>query len=221
VTTEPRTRRDEQAQQTRVRIVDAALEVYGRLGAARATTKEIALTAGVAQGLLYHYFRSKEELLEAVLERHSFLPKLRAILEDAAGRPAAEVMREVATQFAGVLREKEAIVDMFLGEGRRVPEVRSARTRLMGEGLRLFADYMGGRVAAGELRPHRIDVTARALMSAVLIMHVTDSLDPGAIDSLIDILLGGIRSPEAGPGEAPRQAAPAADDLSSNRRGLA
>ena len=48
------------------RILEAARTAFARLGVDRATVRDIADEAGVAQGLLYNYFRSKDELLRAI-----------------------------------------------------------------------------------------------------------------------------------------------------------
>ena len=53
----------------RDRLERAALRVFARLGYRRATVRDVAAEAGVAVGLLYHYFRGKEALLLAVFER--------------------------------------------------------------------------------------------------------------------------------------------------------
>src|SRR5207247_9265256 len=47
-------------------ILDAAVRVFGRKGYYTSRVGDIAEEAGVAHGLLYHYFRSKEELLETI-----------------------------------------------------------------------------------------------------------------------------------------------------------
>lgn len=47
---------------TRQRIVDAALLVSAREGFAKATTDQIAKRAGVSEGIIYHYFKSKYDL---------------------------------------------------------------------------------------------------------------------------------------------------------------
>jgi AcrR family transcriptional regulator len=49
----------------RARIREAALEHFARDGYDRATTRAIAKTAGVSQGLLRHHYGSKEALREA------------------------------------------------------------------------------------------------------------------------------------------------------------
>lgn len=51
------------------RLVRAALVVFARKGYTTATVADIAREAGVAQGLLYRYFDSKQALLLGVFER--------------------------------------------------------------------------------------------------------------------------------------------------------
>jgi TetR/AcrR family fatty acid metabolism transcriptional regulator len=47
-------------------ILNAAVRVFARKGYHASRVSDIAEEAGVAHGLLYHYFRSKEELLETI-----------------------------------------------------------------------------------------------------------------------------------------------------------
>jgi TetR/AcrR family fatty acid metabolism transcriptional regulator len=47
-------------------ILDAAVRVFAKKGYHASRVGDIAEEAGVAHGLLYHYFRSKEELLETI-----------------------------------------------------------------------------------------------------------------------------------------------------------
>src|SRR4029453_9176360 len=91
--------RREHAEARRLQLIDTALDVFAAKGLEAATIKDLSDAAGVAQGLLYQYFRSKEELLEAVLQRHYFLPEIRRITSPDRDRPAAEVLLEVALGF--------------------------------------------------------------------------------------------------------------------------
>jgi TetR/AcrR family transcriptional regulator, fatty acid metabolism regulator protein len=73
----------------RRQILDAAIRVFARQGFHSCRVSDIADEAGVAYGLVYHYFRSKEEVMnELFTERWSLL--LAAIAEvdqtDASGR---------------------------------------------------------------------------------------------------------------------------------------
>ncbi len=56
-------------EKTRAAILDAAMNEFAREGVAGARTDEIARAAGVNKALLYYYFRDKETLYGAVLDR--------------------------------------------------------------------------------------------------------------------------------------------------------
>ena len=58
----------ERADQTRARILDAAVRQFSANGLAGARTEQIAEEAGVNKALLYYYFKSKEDLYAAALE---------------------------------------------------------------------------------------------------------------------------------------------------------
>lgn len=58
-----------QAQATRDRIVEAAIEVYTEVGISAATMREIGLRADVAPGTLRHHFGSRVELDRAMVDR--------------------------------------------------------------------------------------------------------------------------------------------------------
>ena len=54
----------------RQQILDAAREVFTERGFARATTAEIARTAGIAEGTIYNYFGSKRDLFTELVKSH-------------------------------------------------------------------------------------------------------------------------------------------------------
>jgi TetR/AcrR family transcriptional regulator, fatty acid metabolism regulator protein len=80
----------------RRQILDAAVRVFARQGFHATRVSDIADEAGVAYGLVYHYFRSKDEVLgELFVERWSLL--LAAIEEaDRAGGSHRERLAAVA-----------------------------------------------------------------------------------------------------------------------------
>jgi AcrR family transcriptional regulator len=57
------------AEETRERILDAALKLFRERGFDATTMRDIAAAAGVATGAAYYYFRSKEELVMAFYVR--------------------------------------------------------------------------------------------------------------------------------------------------------
>jgi AcrR family transcriptional regulator len=64
-------------------ILDAAVRSFARKGYHTCRVGDIAEEAGVAHGLLYHYFRSKEELLETIFREtwRDVLDAVRAVEE--------------------------------------------------------------------------------------------------------------------------------------------
>ena len=54
------------SEETRDRIVKAAISVFGQVGYDAAAMSEVAIQAGVAKGTLYLYFPSKEKLFEEI-----------------------------------------------------------------------------------------------------------------------------------------------------------
>ena len=106
------TSRQRQAAARREQILATALGLFASQGFDATSTKQIAKEAGIAEGLIFHYFPTKASLLAAILEdrlegRRAFRRELRPLLEDAADRPASEVMRAVASGWLATLRRDE------------------------------------------------------------------------------------------------------------------
>ncbi|MFV9506239.1 MAG: TetR/AcrR family transcriptional regulator [Oscillochloridaceae bacterium umkhey_bin13] len=110
----PRTAAQNQAlrDESRERIVEAALQLFAEHGYERTSVKQIAATAGVAQGLLYSHFVSKEALLRAIFEQ-SVADVQESFARAAAGQ-GSPVERQVRAAFA-VLQEREAFWRLSYG----------------------------------------------------------------------------------------------------------
>ena len=82
----------------RRQILDAAVRVFARQGFHTCRVADIADEAGVAYGLVYHYFRSKEEVLDTLFtERWDIL--LQVIRDtDAEDWPARDKLRAIENQ---------------------------------------------------------------------------------------------------------------------------
>ena len=69
------------AEEKRRVILDAAVRVFARKGFHASRVGDIAEEAGVAHGLLYHYFSSKDEVLETIFREHwtALLERIHAV----------------------------------------------------------------------------------------------------------------------------------------------
>ncbi|CAH8768097.1 TetR/AcrR family transcriptional regulator [Paenibacillus dendritiformis] len=60
-----------QAEERRNEILDAADELFGQKGFDGTSTNDILEKVGIARGTLYHHFKSKEDIMDALIERYS------------------------------------------------------------------------------------------------------------------------------------------------------
>jgi AcrR family transcriptional regulator len=119
----------------RRQILDAAIRVFARQGFHACRVSDIANEAGVAYGLVYHYFNSKEQVLnELFVERWSLL--LAAIEEiDAQPTPPREKLDAVAGFIIESYRRDPELMKVIIVEVTRaansfgrthLPEIRQA-----------------------------------------------------------------------------------------------
>jgi AcrR family transcriptional regulator len=188
------TGRRAQAQWRREQLLDAALATFVDKGIDGATVKDITAAAGVTQGLLYHYFDDKDALVQTLLAERGFLPELRRLLANPHDRPAEVVLPALAAGFRRLLADHAELVALFFAAGRANPAVRAGLREFVAQGQQLLADYLGARVAAGELRPHDTRTAAQLLLSTVALGQVTGTdTDPTAV---VEVLLHGLTAPD-------------------------
>jgi AcrR family transcriptional regulator len=164
-------------QSTRERIVDAAAQVMRTQGLARATTKEIARSAGCSEALLYKHFRAKEDLFLAVLQERlpGDLPHLLATLAGEAGRnTVAGNLERVAHAAITFYDESFPIAASIFSELRLLDGYRTAmRERDAGPqtvniGL---AAYLRAEQALGRVRPDADPEAVAALLLGACLQH--------------------------------------------------
>ena len=192
--------RARQAAERRLQLMTSALALFAEKGFDKTSMKDLAAAAGVAPGLAYHYFRSKEELLYAALEEQSFLPELRRRLPTAPDRPAAAVLPELAASFHALLLERDSLLRVVARESQTDPRMAAALQRVIEGAAGLLRAYLDARVAAGELRPHDTDVTARTLFQTIVMLRLTRTPAEGFLPTFVETLLRGIAAPDRATG---------------------
>ena len=104
-------------------LLEAAVRVFSRKGFRAARVGDIAEEAGVAHGLLYHYFRSKDEVLETIFRETWQL--LQADIEriEASGVPLREQLRRFARIYLGSWLMTPELIGVLVREVARSPSV--------------------------------------------------------------------------------------------------
>ena len=106
-------------------LLEAAIVVFARKGFHASRVGDIAVEAGVAHGLLYHYFRSKDEVLETIAGET--WRRLRADTEgiEASGAPLEEQLRRFARIYLGSWLVSPDLIRVLVCEIGRSPQVDS------------------------------------------------------------------------------------------------
>jgi len=109
----------------RTLILDAAVRVFARSGYHGARVGDIATEAGVAHGLLYHYFTSKEQVLETVFRENfgELLGRFRAV--EAADEPAGDKLEGIAKILLRTWRNNPDLVTVMVREVARSPQLQA------------------------------------------------------------------------------------------------
>jgi TetR/AcrR family transcriptional regulator, fatty acid metabolism regulator protein len=111
------------AEEKRRTILDAAARVFARKGFHTSRVGDIAEEAGVAHGLLYHYFSSKDEVLETIFREHWTTLLERVHEAEQTGDDPIEQLRGIAAaMFEGWLNEPD-VVRVVVREIARTEEI--------------------------------------------------------------------------------------------------
>jgi TetR/AcrR family transcriptional regulator, fatty acid metabolism regulator protein len=132
-------------------ILAAAVHTFARNGYHATRVGDIAEEAGVAYGLVYHYFSSKEDLLETIF-RESWTELLDAIRSvEESEQPATEQIRQVTAILLRSWRRRPDLVRVLVREVARSPEVQR-RVDEIGEMFSAIERIVARGQAEGEFR---------------------------------------------------------------------
>ena len=188
-------------------ILDAAVRVFARKGFHAARVGDIATEAGVAHGLLYHYFASKDELLETVFREAwgELLDAMRTI--EQTGEPASEQLRKVCAILLRTWRHSPELVTVLVREIARSGELQN-RIGDVREVLRVIERIVGRGQAEGEFRaeldPRLVATIVYGALEEILTAWVLGELPDGdeeitqAERAVVDVLVGGLHRVTAG-----------------------
>jgi len=104
-------------------ILRAAITVFARSGYHTSRVADVAKEAGVAYGLVYHYFGSKDDLLKQIFRR-TWSRMLAAVKEvEEEGAPARDQLAAVARVVLGAWQADPDLVRVLVREVARSPQL--------------------------------------------------------------------------------------------------
>jgi AcrR family transcriptional regulator len=157
----------------RRQIIDGACRVFLQRGFDAASMGEIAREAGVSKGTLYVYFKSKEELFEAIVEEQRGLQGEQIFTFDDNDRDAEAVLTRLGDAFVRFMCRPGGISPLrtVIAIADRMPEL-GAKFYQFGPalGISTLKAYLEHQVAAGVLKPHDCEVVAAQFIDSCLSM---------------------------------------------------
>jgi AcrR family transcriptional regulator len=164
MSTSPDPIREQLVEARRNQILDAAAAVFAEKGFHRATTKEIARTAGVSEGTIYNYFDSKADLLIGIMTRLAELEHLDQELADALQSDARDFLVAIFRQRMGLVQQRDEIIQAIMPEILVNPALRERfRQQFLQPTVMLFEQYIQARVELGHIRPLNVPLAVRAV----------------------------------------------------------
>ena len=187
-------------------ILAAAVRVFATKGYHTSRVGDIAEEAGIAHGLLYHYFGSKEEVLQTVFrENWSQLLEVLARIETS-DEPPVEQLEAIAKVLLRSWRDQPDLVRVMVREVARSPQLQGQVDEIRGAFLVIQRVIERGQ-ADGSFRP---EVDARLAswifyggLEELLTGWVLGQLPDGdeevarAEQTVVELLCGGLTRADA------------------------
>jgi len=187
----------------RRQLLAAAVRVFARSGYHGARVGDIAREAGVAHGLLYHYFASKEDVLRAIFRENwgELLERFRAV--ERSDEPADEKLEGIAKILLRTWRNDPDLVTVMVREVARsrllteeVEGVREAfaiveRIVVQGQGAGRFRSDLDPRLASWLVYGGLEEVLTGWVLGQ---LPDGDDAVPKAEQTAIRLALGGLRA---------------------------
>jgi AcrR family transcriptional regulator len=163
-------RRRLSADERRLAILDAALDVFARRGYHAASIDEIAQAAGISKALIYEHFPSKRDLHVSLLETEIAVVFARLAESAATSEPGEVRLRHGVDAFLGWVEERGDAFRMLFRDIVE-PEVAVVVGRLQMQATTAIAELIAleplGPTPAGREREETIEMLAQLLSGAV------------------------------------------------------
>jgi TetR/AcrR family fatty acid metabolism transcriptional regulator len=143
--------RTQAVEDKRRQLLDAAVRVFARKGFHASRVGDIAEEAGVAHGLLYHYFDSKDQVLEAVFQENWSVLVARIESVEETHEPAADQLRHIAAIVLRTWLHLPDVVRVVVQEFGRTPAV-AARIGELAQPIEAIERVIARGIERGEFR---------------------------------------------------------------------
>ena len=157
-------------------ITEAAFAAFAEKGYAATRVAEVAERAGVSKGLMYLYFRTKEDLFKAVI-RSVVIRRVDALIEavETTELSSEEFMRGPLLEFMQRVPGSPVaiVIRLLIAEGQRHPDlVDYYWDNVVSKGLTAISAFVGRGVDRGEFRETAVTELPQLLLAPMMLSMI-------------------------------------------------
>ncbi|GAX90086.1 TetR/AcrR family transcriptional regulator [Effusibacillus lacus] len=200
---------EDQMTEKQRRILEASIKLFSEKGFHAASTSEIAREAGVAEGTIFRHFKTKKDILLALVVPTFMkfltpyvLKDVKRILEDSSVN-TKELMHQLFKNRLELIEKNWDKVRILFQEATFHPEIKEALVEHIGRRARGMAEiFIKQKMESGEFRELPVHAVARAAFSMMLgyiafkhvlfVDEMAEMDDDKEIEVMIDIFLNGV-----------------------------
>jgi AcrR family transcriptional regulator len=158
-------------------LLDTALQQFATRGVEAVAVTDLESGAGLSpgSGSFYRHFRSKDEVLAAVVDR-----EVARAVERRSTAPAGGLEEHYAWALDNLNRMR-GLVALLVREGTRLPHLDRVQTLLAEQGAHLDADDLRSRMERGEIPERDADAVAAVVLFAVVGHHLAEWFFGGTV----------------------------------------
>jgi AcrR family transcriptional regulator len=190
-------------------IIEAAIKVFSEKGFSAGRTSEIAKEAGVSEGTIFNYFKTKQDLLQGMLmpfflfvTRPFILKGIESFLSSRPETPVDEALTKLALDLVKLIDERQNLVKTMVAEAMFHPDLlEPIRKKMFPSMMKATQKVFDSEIEHGTFR--KVDsLEAKKVFIGMIFAHVTikqsikelrgSGDDESEIRKMVDIFLHGV-----------------------------
>ncbi|MBP1926010.1 AcrR family transcriptional regulator [Sedimentibacter acidaminivorans] len=195
-------------------ILKAACETFSEKGYNATSTKEIAKMAGVSEGTIFRYFKTKNHILKGLLVQlielvveNIALPPIEKILQNETNKDDKEIFKEIIIDRMNLVNNNFKLFKVIVSEALFQEDIRGVvYNKLISRATFIIDDYYEKMVRNGTARQLPSKIVFSSIVGSIFMFILKRNMDSlysnveqddnidKDIDFLIDIMFNGIGS---------------------------
>lgn len=187
---------------TKDKILAAATSLMTERGYSNVSVKDIALTAGVSEMTVFRHFETKMGILQAVLDRHSYIPYFEQLFAQDLSGNLVNDLQQIANAYLAFMEKNKAIFLITIQDRSILPGVMElisdSQTKQL---LKLLEGYFQVQIEQGKMKDIDTNGQATVFLTSLFGFFVSNAFwddhflknqKESFVDHLVATFVGGV-----------------------------